>query len=128
MTGRHSVPTAQVPGDNAAGPLPHAESSLPSSRPSGPPVHQSHPSSPFFSRTLLVTNVLLLLLLAAQVLHRPKYEYMTASPSDLSFSEEMNRLGAQGWHTQSCRRASDGAEYSPKFSYECIMSRPKLGW
>ncbi|KEF33375.1 hypothetical protein RDMS_12755 [Deinococcus sp. RL] len=76
----------------------------------------------------MATNVILLVLLAFQLTHRPKYEYMTTAPSDYTFNEEMNRLGAKGWKTESCRRATSGSGYSTIASYECIMSRPKLGW
>ena len=85
-------------------------------------------SNKFIVPLLVVLSSLLALLLAFQLTHRPKYEYMTAAPSDYTWTEEMNALGAEVWKADSCRRASDGADYSPTFNYECIMSRPKLGW
>lgn len=125
MTGRHIPPTAQTP-----------QATPPAISPAGgeqaqaqpPRVSRDQSALRHLPRTLLATNALLLLLLAFQLSHRPKYEYMTTSPSDYTFNEKMSALGAQGWKTESCRRASDGAEYSPTFKYECIMSRPKMGW
>lgn len=128
MTGRHNVPTAQTPSETRTV-VAAAHQDAPDTSPAVHPA--TLPDSSFFKylpRTLMATNLILLLLLAFQMFHRPKYEYMTASPGDYGFSEEMNKLGAQGWKTESCRRASDGADYSPTFSYECVMSRPKLGW
>lgn len=128
MTGRHTVPTAQMP--NEATPVLPAVPQDTLEGPS-PPHRPTLPDTSFLKylpRTLMATNAILLVLLAFQMFHRPRYEYMTSSPGDYTFSEQMNKLGAQGWKTESCRRASDGADYSPTFSYECVMSRPKLGW
>lgn len=75
---------------------------------------------------LWLTNLLLAALFLLQLTHHPKYEYQTVSPSDLTFTDEMNRLGAEGWKTESCRRASERA--TDIFGYECIMSRQKSGW
>lgn len=121
MTGRHVPPTAQIPGLTTE---PSTEST-----PAQQPQQRDRRAELFeyLPRTLMVTNAILLVLLAFQVLHRPKYEYMTASPGDLTFTEEMNAMGRKGWKTESCRRASDSS-YSSDYSYECIMSRPKLGW
>lgn len=124
MTGRHIPPTAQTPQSPAPTVSPAGSEQA---TPQPPRVSRDQSALRHLPRTLLATNALLLLLLAFQ-LHRPTYEYMTTSPDDVTFSEEMNALGNKGWKTESCRRASDGAEYSPSFSYECIMSRPKLGW
>jgi hypothetical protein len=53
----------------------------------------------------------------------PRWEYMIASPSDAAFSTEMSKLGDDGWEMVSARRASDGGEYTKKFSYEVILKR-----
>lgn len=120
MTGRHVPPTAQIPGLTTE---PSTESTP------AQPARQRDRRAELFEylpRVLMATNAILLLLLAFQLLHRPKYEYMTTSPSDYSFEEVMNTLGGKGWKTESCRRATSSSGYSA--SYECIMSRPKLGW
>ncbi|MCP2014384.1 hypothetical protein L1280_001521 [Deinococcus sp. HSC-46F16] len=128
MTGRHTVPTAQMP--NEAAPIaPGTQQTTPAA----PPARQesTRPDTGFLKylpRTLMATNVILLVLLAFQLTHRPKYEYMTTAPSDYTFNEEMNKLGAWGWKTESCRRATSGGNFTTTASYECIMSRPKLGW
>lgn len=78
---------------------------------------------------LIAVSALLLLSLLFQLSHRPHYEYMTTSPDDVKFDEEMNALGADGWKTESCRRTTSRSEYGgTDASYECVMSRPKLGW
>lgn len=121
MTGRHSGPAAQgsAPPSEA---LPTAVPSSLAQRGNRGPLAAS-----LLTRPLLVTNALLLVLLAFQMFHRTRYEYTTVSPSDYTFDQEMNKLGAGGWKTESCRRASSGSN-TDSFSYECIMSRPKLGW
>ncbi|WP_162865819.1 hypothetical protein [Deinococcus wulumuqiensis] len=131
MTGRHTVPTAQMP-------------STPTGRTSGAVPDHHEPASTTRPQSTqkqgrngvallngLATGLLAVMiggLLVFQLTHRPTYEYMTTSPSDYVFEEEMNRLGAQGWKTESCRRATSGSGYGTTASYECIMSRPKLGW
>ncbi|MVN85306.1 hypothetical protein GO986_00785 [Deinococcus sp. HMF7620] len=126
MTGRHTVPTAQMPTEGTA-PIPTIEPEV-----SATARQAALPDASFFKflpRVLMATNAILLLLLAFQLFHRPKYEYMTASPDDLKFEEEMNAMGAQGWKADSCRRASSENDFgATDFSYECVMSRPKLGW
>lgn len=131
MTGRHAVPTAQVPAATpAAVPAPDHGPEMPAPAPQ-PGTRQTArgPSSPvslFNGVVLGLLTVSVVGLLMFELTHRPTYEYMTASPSDYSFDESMNKLGAQGWKTESCRRATSSSGYSA--SYECIMSRPKLGW
>ena len=81
---------------------------------------------PDWTRLLLgLISLLLLLSLLFQLTHRPKYEYLVSSPDDLKFTEEISTLGAQGWKIDTCRRATTSAGGA---SYECILSRPKLGW
>lgn len=130
MTGRHTVPTGQVP--TSATPPAHAPTERESGAPATTPTSRSPSGRDEFRtwlpRVLMLTNIILLALLAFQLTHRPKYEYMTVAPSDITFKAEMDNYGAAGWKTESCRRASDGSDYSPTMSYECIMSRPKLGW
>lgn len=118
MTGRPTAPIAQTP--------------TPATPQLSSPV--THPD-PYTPRVWMSTNLILLVMLALlfvmfmfQLSHRPTYEYMTASPSDTSFDESMSELGSQGWKTESCRRATSGSGYFTTAKYECIMSRPKLGW
>ena len=83
-------------------------------------------SGPDWTRLLLgLISLLLLLSLLFQLTHRPRYEYLVSSPDDLKFTEEISLLGAQGWKIDTCRRATNSAGGA---SYECILSRPKLGW
>ncbi len=89
MTGRHEVPTAQVPP-----PKPPATLNAPQAQPAA----RSQPRDTdelrvWLPRVLMLTNLLLLLLLASQLFRTPKYAYQTVSPSDSSFEEEMNKLG-----------------------------------
>lgn len=53
----------------------------------------------------------------------PGWEYRVEAISDLGFTAEINRLGAQGWEAVTARRASDGATYYPTYSYEIIFKR-----
>ncbi|PTA67328.1 hypothetical protein [Deinococcus arcticus] len=129
MTGRHTVPTGQVP--TSATPSPQAQPEREAGARTTQPKQAASGQEDFriwLPRVLMLTNIILLGLLAFQLTHRPKYEYMTVGPSDITFKAEMDNYGAAGWKTESCRRASDGSDYSPTMSYECIMSRPKLGW
>jgi len=50
-------------------------------------------------------------------------EYAIDSIPDLEWDTKAKELGAAGWDIITCRRASDSDN---KFSYECIMKRPKL--
>ena len=131
MTGRHGVPTAQTSVPETA--------SFQETTPNASAQTDKHPKTAFDRSSSmhgqlsgsLLTNLLLLVLTGTQIfslLHRPTYEYQTVSPSDYTFEGTMNALGAKGWKTESCRRASSGGTYSSSFSYECIVSRPKLGW
>jgi len=54
-----------------------------------------------------------------------EWEYRIESVPDRSFDQRMNAIGKDGWKLVSARRASDGADYSPVFSYEMILKRPK---
>lgn len=86
----------------------------------------SRTSGPDWTRLLLgLISLLLLLNLLFQLTHRPRYEYRVVAPDDLNFTEDIGALGAQGWKLDICRRATDEAGGA---SYECILSRPKLGW
>lgn len=81
------------------------------------------------TQLLLIVVSALLLSILFQLSHPPRYQDMTTSPNNLKFDEELNALGASGWKTGSCRRATCRSEYGgTDASYECIMSRPKLGW
>ena len=92
-----------------------------------PPAPPSRRTSRLdWARLLLgLISLLLLLSLLFQLTHRPRYEYLVSSPDDLKFTEELSTLGAQGWKIDTCRRATNSAGGA---SYECILSRPKLGW
>ncbi len=52
-----------------------------------------------------------------------RWEYQLVSPSDFSLTDELDRLGKEGWEVVSARRASDGSSDSPSFSYELILKR-----
>jgi hypothetical protein len=53
-----------------------------------------------------------------------KWEYKIASPNDLIFDIEVNKLGEQGWELVSARRATSGSGISSGASYEMIFKRP----
>ncbi|MBI0445348.1 hypothetical protein [Deinococcus sp. DB0503] len=130
MTGRHTVPTAQMPSTPTP---PETNDMLSLTLPTSTGQVGPEPKKKDTVALLngLATGLLAVMvggLLFFQLTHRPTYEYMTVSPSDYNFDEEMNGLGAQGWKTESCRRATSGSGYATTASYECIMSRPKLGW
>ncbi len=78
--------------------------------------------------TLRVTNALLAVLVvlgAGSLFHRTTFEYMTVSPSDGTFDQQMSAYGAKGWKTETCRRATSSLDLT---SYECIMSRAKASF
>ena len=109
-------------------PLPAQPDDAPADQPAvkPPPAPARRTSGPDWTRLLLgLVSMLLLLTLLFQLTHRPRYEYLVASPDDLKFTEEIGALGAQGWKIDTCRRATDNAGGA---SYECILSRPRLGW
>lgn len=54
----------------------------------------------------------------------PKWEYKIISIPDENFSHDLSQQGLAGWEVVFARRASDGREYSPTFSYELIVKRP----
>lgn len=54
-----------------------------------------------------------------------EWEYRIEAIPDTSFSQTINEMGKEGWELVFARRASDGATYSPTFSYEIIFKRPK---
>jgi hypothetical protein len=54
-----------------------------------------------------------------------EWEYRVESIPDRSFDQRINAMGKDGWELVFARRASDGADYSPVFSYEMILKRPK---
>lgn len=51
------------------------------------------------------------------------WEYKITAVPDGNFSEEMNKLGKEGWELVTARRASDGLTGNPTFSYEMILKR-----
>ena len=54
-----------------------------------------------------------------------QWEYRIESFPDTAFSSRINAMGKEGWELVFARRASDGSDYSPSFSYEMIFKRPK---
>jgi len=54
-----------------------------------------------------------------------QWEYRIESVPDRSFDQRINAFGRDGWELVFARRASDGSDYSPTFSYEIIFKRPK---
>ena len=54
-----------------------------------------------------------------------QWEYRIESFPDRSFDQRINTMGSDGWELVFARRASDGSDYSPTFSYEMIFKRPK---
>lgn len=51
-----------------------------------------------------------------------QWEYKIASAPDAAFTDEVNRLGADGWEIIFARRASSG-EGKSEFNYEMIFRR-----
>jgi hypothetical protein len=51
------------------------------------------------------------------------WEYRIESIPDITFTESINLLGAEGWELASARRAQDSI--TDTFSYECIFKRIK---
>jgi hypothetical protein len=77
---------------------------------------------------LVIVLLVLLLLLTGYQAFKPsapsgRYEYKIESIADADFQNSMNLLGMQGWEAVSARRASNGNETSPTFSYEIIFRR-----
>lgn len=54
-----------------------------------------------------------------------QWEYRIESFPDRSFDQRVNAMGRDGWELVFARRASDGSDYSPTFSYEMIFKRPR---
>jgi hypothetical protein len=54
-----------------------------------------------------------------------QWEYKIESLPDRSFDQRINAMGKDGWELVFARRASDGSDYSPTFSYEMIFKRPR---
>ncbi len=52
-----------------------------------------------------------------------RWEYKIADVPDTAFTGQTNDLGQAGWELISARRASDGSETSPTYSYEMIFKR-----
>lgn len=70
--------------------------------------------------------VVLVALWAVPAFFFPKYEYMIKAINDTTFTAEMDAIGSKGWEVVSSRRASDGSERNPTFSYEIIFKRRKI--
>jgi hypothetical protein len=51
-----------------------------------------------------------------------KWEYKITSIPDANFTQDINKLGDEGWELVFARRASGGGG---EFSYEMIFKRPK---
>jgi hypothetical protein len=69
-----------------------------------------------YQNTILIA---ILIGLVVSQCSKPRYEYATVSPSDLSFEESMDKYGSEGWKAVSCRRAKDST--TDEMNYECIM-------
>jgi len=54
-----------------------------------------------------------------------QWEYRIESFPDRSFDQRINAMGKEGWELVFARRASDGSDYSPTYSYEMIFKRTK---
>jgi hypothetical protein len=52
-----------------------------------------------------------------------RWEYKIADVPDTAFTSQTNDLGHSGWELVSARRASDGSDTSPTYSYEMIFKR-----
>ena len=80
------------------------------------------------ARTNLIVGILLAVLTAVgfqayKTAAPERWSYVIAAPKDEYLLESMEILGAAGYELISSRRASDGAEYKPKISYELILKR-----
>ncbi|HWD39102.1 MAG TPA: hypothetical protein VG944_09665 [Fimbriimonas sp.] len=75
---------------------------------------------------ILVTNVLILLLLAFSALkaRSRSWEYKLEDIPDAEFNDELNQMGSKGWEMIFARRAS-GGDQDPTTNYEVIFKRPK---
>jgi hypothetical protein len=51
------------------------------------------------------------------------WQYLVKSVADEHFDDQMDKLGGDGWEVVSARRASNGADRNPVFSYELILKR-----
>lgn len=57
----------------------------------------------------------------------PRWEYMILSVPDEMFTQQLDRLGANGWEMVFARRASDGNTTHSTMSYEMIFKRHASG-
>ena len=95
------------------------------------PAHEPVPSSGISQIQAVIIILLLAGILVAPFLHTvpisppPAWEYRIETIRDVGFTRQMNEIGAEGWEVVFARRASDGSEYHPTFSYEVIFKRPK---
>lgn len=58
-----------------------------------------------------------------------KWEYKIEAVNDLTFTADIDKLGAEGWELVFARRASAGAldtGTKPEFSYEMIFKKKTL--
>jgi hypothetical protein len=84
------------------------------------------------SKAILALGIVLLVTTAAtgtfafttsKAVSDPRWEYMILSVPDDMFTQQLDRLGANGWEMVFARRASDGNTPHPTMSYEMIFKR-----
>jgi len=80
-----------------------------------------------FSDIILVALLVVIVgLLSWNMFRVEKWEYKIEAVNDLTFTTDINKLGADGWELVVARRASAGpvdTDAKPEFSYEMIFKR-----
>jgi hypothetical protein len=91
-----------------------------------PTAASAHPSrlASFLISLLLLAVVALLAYDRFGPARVEQWQYMIVAPEDLTFDQEMNQLGRDGWELVSARRATSGSGYTSTAAYEMILKRP----
>jgi ribosomal protein L37AE/L43A/nitrate reductase NapE component len=122
---RKEVPKPPEPLKPTTTPTPPAPPAVPVPIPPKSPAYQGITSSQANTIiALLVLAFIVFPLLRSFIgaVFPQRWEYEVVAVSDYTFTEDMNKLGSQGWEVVSARRAA-GEFTSAK--YEMILKRPK---
>lgn len=76
-----------------------------------------------FFLLFVIISVLIAFMGCSQAQKPIKWEYKIAEVPDTNFTEDMGKLGDEGWELVFARRASSE---NGEFSYEMIFKRPKI--